>query len=55
MDKKALEEDVNISLLFPACIFINPLKSDIHLYNKTRCVYMSVYGNFNSSENKVDA
>jgi hypothetical protein len=52
VDKKALEEGVNISLLFPACIFIHPLKSDIPLYNKMRCVYMSVCGNFNSSENK---
>jgi hypothetical protein len=42
VDKKVLEEGINISLPIPVCIFIYPLKSDIHLYNKTRCVCMSV-------------
>ena len=43
VDKKALDEGVNISPPFPVCIFIYPLKSDIHLYSKTRCVNMSVF------------
>jgi len=46
VDKKALEEGVYISLPFPTGIFIHPLKSDIHLCNKARCVYVSV--SFNS-------